>query len=32
MCGDPVGKVISPLFALALLLTSYFLRRRVARA
>jgi DoxX-like family len=32
MSGEPVGRAIPPLFALALLLTSYFLRRRAARA
>jgi hypothetical protein len=32
MAGDPVGKVIGSLFALTLLLTSYFLRRRAASA
>jgi hypothetical protein len=32
MTGDPAGKVMGPLFALALLLTSYFLRRRAALA
>jgi hypothetical protein len=31
LSGDPIGKVVPPLFALALLLTSYFLRRRTAR-
>jgi hypothetical protein len=30
MSGDPAGKAIGSLFALALLLTSYFLRRRAA--
>jgi hypothetical protein len=30
MSGDPIGKAIGSLFALALLLTSYFLRRRAA--
>jgi hypothetical protein len=29
MSGDPIGKALGPLFALALLLTSYFLRRRL---
>jgi hypothetical protein len=31
MSGDPTSKVASPLVALALLITSYLLRRRVAR-
>jgi hypothetical protein len=31
MSGDPSGKAAGPLFARALLLTSYFLRRRVCR-
>jgi hypothetical protein len=31
MSGDPTAKVASPLVALALLVTSYVLRRRVAR-
>jgi DoxX-like protein len=31
LSGDPLGKVIAPMFALALLLTSYFLRRRAVR-
>jgi hypothetical protein len=30
MSGDPIGKAIGSLFALALLLTSYLLRRRAA--
>jgi hypothetical protein len=30
MSGDPIGKAIGSLFALSLLLTSYFLRRRAA--
>jgi hypothetical protein len=30
MTGDPIGKAMGSLFALALLLTSYFLRRRAA--
>jgi hypothetical protein len=30
MTGDPAGKAIGALFALTLLLTSYFLRRRAA--
>lgn len=28
--GDPAAKAVSPLFALALLMTSYFLRRRIS--
>jgi hypothetical protein len=31
LSGDPFGKSVPSLFALALLMTSYFLRRRVAR-
>jgi hypothetical protein len=31
MSGDALGKVVPSLFALAILTTSYFLRRRVAR-
>jgi hypothetical protein len=30
MMGDPIGKVMGPMLALTLLLTSYFLRRRAA--
>jgi hypothetical protein len=31
MSGDAIGKVVSPLFTLALLMTSYSLRRRAVR-
>jgi len=31
MSGDPAGKVLGPLLAMGVLMTSYVLRRRVAR-
>lgn len=30
MSGDPTAKAVGPLFALALLIASYFLRRRIS--